>query len=70
MNKIKGCYPLSVKRVVFDDGLILDDKVVMFLGDFLLVDEESGAPSMYNTKDIKRLEKVEELRPTTKSVVW
>ena len=71
-NKIKGSYPLRVEEIVFSDGSTLKDKVVLLCGDFVIVDVDDGAPTMYNVNTISELRRVEEQRPQPKPMmtVW
>lgn len=69
-NQIKGGYPLKVEEIVFEDGSSITDKVILFCGNFVVVDDDEGAPTMYNVRTIAKLRKVEELRPQYKSVIW
>lgn len=66
-TNIKGAYPLEVEEIVFFDGTILKNKVVMLCGEFVIVEGENGRePSMYNTRGIEMLSRVKEIRPSQK----
>ena len=69
-QKIKGCYPLKVEEIVFEDGSTMKDKEIMLLGDFIVVDTDEGAPTMYNTRTVSELRRVQEIRPQTRNVMW
>ncbi len=69
-KQIKGTYPLMVKTIYLDNGKTLKDKIVMIVGNFLVVDcsrdREDPRPNMYNLSHVYKLEKVEEIRPQMK----
>ena len=70
MNKINSIYPLKVEEIVFADGSTLKDKEVFLAGDFIIIDVDEGAPSMYNTRMISELRHVQEVRPQARNFVW
>lgn len=70
MQKIKGAYPMQVSEIVFDDGSVLEDKTIMFCGDFIIVEGVDGAPTMYNTRTVSKLREVQEIRPETRIGAW
>ena len=53
---------MKVQRIIFTDGTHLDDRTVILVGAFLIV-EDVGPPTMYNINRIAELQKVEEIRP-------
>ncbi len=69
---IKGCYPLKVEEIIFEDGSSMREKTVLLCGDFVVVaDDNGGAPTLYNSRKISELRRVEEIRPQSKStVIW
>ena len=69
-KNIKGCYPLSVKEIVFEDGSTMENKEILLVGDFVVIDRGDDPPSMYNVRTVSELHGVQEIRPQTKNVVW
>lgn len=69
-QKIKGCYPLKVEEIVFEDGSVMYDKEVVLLGNFLIIGEDEGAPSMYNMRTVSALRRVQEIRPQARISTW
>ncbi len=72
MNKINSIYPLKVEEIIFADGSIMKDKEVFLAGDFIIVDTDEGAPTMYNVRTISELRRVQEVRPRpqARNFVW
>ena len=71
-KQIKGYYPLKVEEIIFEDGSSMREKTVLLCGDFVIIaDNNGGAPSMYNSRRISELRRVEEIRPQSRaSVMW
>jgi len=69
-NKIRGAYPMHVDEIVLENGDTLKDKTVIICGDFVLVESENGAPSMYNSRIITALKRVREIRPEVRVSMW
>ena len=73
MHRFTSTTPAHVDRIVFMDGTTLDNTVVMFFGDFIIVasnEDEEAAPSFYNVSTISKLIKVREEKPTMKISSW
>lgn len=71
-KKIKGCYPMHIDSIIFDDGFVLEDKIGIILNNGFLAVEvvEESAPNLYNIDRITSLIGVSEIRPSQKPDVW
>jgi len=72
MQKINCSAPMKVEEIRFADGSAMHDKEIMFAGDFIIVAADEGAPTMYNTRMISELRRVEQIRQQSqpRMTVW
>lgn len=56
MKRITGSAPFKVDKIVFEDGSIMNDKLVALIDNFVLIEEEEGQPpTLFNTNMIREL---------------
>lgn len=70
-RRITGSYPLTVERIVFNDGTTMENTTVILTDPFLVVEGADGErPSMYNINAISALIGVQEIRPEAPIRAW
>ena len=74
MQKFSSTIPAIVEKIVFMDGSILEDKEVMFFGEFIVVadsnEEAQDAPCFYNVATVSKLIGVREIKPKMRVSAW